>query len=128
VDQLKERQPPWSVNSLAQEVSCAVLRDHAYAIKSRAFMEHERSQFMRGLRALPGVRVYPSTTNFVLIELPAWTSASMVTDRLASERLLVRDCSTLRGLTTQLIRVAVKAAKENRRLMAALGACVVKHT
>ena len=126
VDRLKERQPPWSVNSLAQEVSCAVLRDHAYAMKSRAFMEHERSRFMRGLRALPGVRVYPSAANFVLIELPAWTSAGMVTDRLASERLLVRDCSTLLGLTTQMIRVAIKPAKENRRLMAALGACVAK--
>ena len=128
VDQLKDRQPPWSVNSLAQEFSCAVLRDHAYAIKSRAFMEHERSRFMRGLRSLPGLRVYQSAANFVLIELPAWTSAGMVTDRLVSERLLVRDCSTVPGLTTQMIRVAIKTAKENQRLMAALGACVTKRS
>ena len=36
VDQMKDRQPPWSVNSLAQAVSCAVLRDRAYKIKSRS--------------------------------------------------------------------------------------------
>jgi threonine-phosphate decarboxylase len=126
VDQLKDRQPPWSVNSLAQEVSRAVLQDYAYAKKSRTFMKSERSRFIRGLRALSTVRSYPSAANFVLIELPASTCASEVTDRLAAERLLVRDCSTLPGLTTQMIRVAIRTVKENRRLIAALGACVRK--
>jgi threonine-phosphate decarboxylase len=126
VDQLKDRQPPWSVNSLAQEVSCAVLQNSAYAIKSRAFIESERSRFLRGLRSLSGVRVYSTAANFVLIELPARTCAGLVTDRLASERLLVRDCSTLPGLTTQMIRVAIRTARENRRLITALGACLTK--
>jgi threonine-phosphate decarboxylase len=126
VDQLKDRQPPWSVNLLAQEVSRAVLHDHAYATKSRTFMKSERSRFMRGLRSLSGVRVFPSVANFVLIELPASTCAGEVTDLLACERLLVRDCSTLPGLTTQMIRVAIRTAEENRRLIVALGACLRK--
>ena len=126
VDQLIERQPPWSVNSLAQEVSCAILSDHAYAIKSRAFMEKERSRFIKGLRSLPGVRVYSSVANFVLIELPDWSSAGLVADRLAAEGLLVRDCSTLPGLSARMIRVAVRSVKENRRLMTALGVCLKK--
>ena len=94
--------------------------------KSRTFMESERSRFVQGLRSLSGMRVYPSAANFVLIELPAWTSAGEVTDRLASKGLLVRDCSTLPGLTARMIRVAVRTAKENRRLIAALGACLMK--
>jgi threonine-phosphate decarboxylase len=126
VDQLKDRQPPWSVNSLAQEFALAVLGDEAYATKSRTFMASERSRFMRGLRMLSGVRVYPSDANFVLIELPAAICAGEVTDRLAAERLLVRDCSTVPGLTAQMIRVAIRTAKENRRLIAALGAWVKK--
>ncbi|TLY24724.1 MAG: threonine-phosphate decarboxylase [Nitrospirae bacterium] len=126
VDQLKDRQPPWSVNSLAQEVSRAVLHDHAYATQSRTFMKSERSRFVRGLHSFSCLHVYSSTANFVLIELPASTCAGEVTNRLASERLLVRDCSTLPGLTTQMIRVAIRTAKENRRLLAALGACLSK--
>jgi threonine-phosphate decarboxylase len=126
VDRLKDLQPPWSVNSLAQEFSRAVLHDHAYAAHSRTFMKRERSRFMRGLRSLSSVRIYPSAANFVLIELPASTCAVEVTDRLASEKLLVRDCSKLPGLTTQMIRVAIRATKENRRLIAALGACLRK--
>jgi threonine-phosphate decarboxylase len=121
VDRLKDRQPPWSVNSLVQDVSRAVLHDDVYARKSRAFMENERSRFVRGLRSLSGIRVYPSAANFVLIELPAWISAGVVTDGLASEGLLIRDCSPLPGLTMQMIRVAIRTPKENRLLIAALG-------
>jgi threonine-phosphate decarboxylase len=126
VDRLKDRQPPWSVNSLAQEASLAVLHDHAYAEKSRAFMKRERSRFMRGLRSLSGLRIYPSAANFVLIELPATANAGEVTDRLASKRLLVRDCSTIPGLTGPMIRVAIRIATENRQLIATLGACLRK--
>jgi threonine-phosphate decarboxylase len=119
---VKERQPPWSVNSLAQVVSCAVLQDETYANKSRVFMENERSCLVRGLRSLSGLQVYSSAANFVLIGLPIWMSAGEVTDRLAAERLLVRDCSALPGLTTQMIRVAIRTAKENQRLLKTLGA------
>jgi threonine-phosphate decarboxylase len=126
IERLKDHQPPWSVNSVAQEVSCAALCDHRYAVASRAFMKNERPRFMKGLRSLPGVRVYPSTASFVLIELPEWTSACRITDQLASMRLLVRNCSALPGLTTQMIRIAVRTVKENQRLMRALGVCLTQ--
>src|SRR5262245_14499950 len=124
VDLLKERQPPWSVNSLAQSASCSVLQDQSYAEKSRVFMDHERSCFVRGLRSLSGLQVYSPAANFVLIGLPVWTSAGEVTDRLASERLLVRDVSTLPGWTKQMSRVAIRTSKENQRFLTALGACL----
>ena len=126
VDRLKDLQPPWSVNSLVQDASRAVLQDQTYVKDSRAFMEKERPRFVRGLRSLSGVRVYQPAANFMLVELPAWTSAGRVTDGLASEGLLVRDCSALPGLTSQMIRVAIRTATENRRLIAALGACLTK--
>jgi threonine-phosphate decarboxylase len=126
VDQLKNLQPPWSVNSLAQEVSCAVLQDDLYATKSRTFMKRERLRFVQGLRSLFGLRVYASPANFVLMELPASICADEVTDRLASKRVLVRNCSTLPGLNRQMIRVAIRTVKENRRLLTALGACMMK--
>jgi threonine-phosphate decarboxylase len=89
-------------------------------------MEKERSLFIKGLRSLPGVHVYSSVANFVLIELPDWSSAGLVADRLAAEGLLVRDCSTLPGLSARMIRVAVRTVKENRRLLTALGVWLKK--
>ena len=125
VDLLKDRQPPWSVNSLAQEVSRAVLHDHAYATqKPHIHEERTLTIHARASAPCPAVRIYPSAANFVLIELPDSTCAGVVTDRLASKRLLVRDCSMLPGLTTQMIRVAIRTTKENRGLIAALRACL----
>lgn len=124
VERVRDRQPPWSVNSLAQEVSLAVLQDRAYATRSRMFMKSERARFMVSLRSLSDLRIYPSTTNFALIELPSSTSAAEVTDRLACDGILVRDCSPLSGFTTEMIRVAIRTPKENRRLIKALGVCL----
>ncbi|MDH4187640.1 MAG: threonine-phosphate decarboxylase CobD [Nitrospira sp.] len=126
VARLKNRQPPWSVNSLAQEAALAVLRDPAYAAKSRSFMKSERARFQRSLRTLPGLRVYPSAANFVQVELPAAVDAVEVAEQLVVEKLLVRDCSMLPGLSNRMIRLAVRTAKENRRLISALGACLKK--
>jgi threonine-phosphate decarboxylase len=124
IDRVKDRQPPWSVNSLVQEASCAVLQDDAFAARSRAFMEKERARFVRSLRTLSGIRVFPSDANFMLIELPASISAGEVKGRLASKQLLVRDCSPLPGLNSQMIRVAIRTTRENRRLITALGGCL----
>jgi threonine-phosphate decarboxylase len=124
ITRVQDRQPPWSVNSLVQEASCAVLQDDAFAAQSRAFMEKERARFERGLRSLSGIRVFPSDANFVLIELPASTSAREIRGRMASQQLLVRDCSPLPGLSSRMIRVAIRTARENRRLIAALGGCL----
>lgn len=124
IERMKDRQPPWSVNSLVQEASCAVLHDEAFAARSRAFMEKERVRFECCLRALSGIRIFPSDANFVLIELPASISADEVRGRMASKQLLVRDCSQLPGLSSQMIRVAIRTARENRRLITALGGCL----
>jgi len=125
VDQLKDRQPPWSVNSLAKRFPRGVARSCLCDKKPHIHEERTITTHPR-LRSLSGLRVYSSAANFVLIELPASTCAGEVTDRLAHERLLVRDCSTLPGLTTQMIRVAIRTAKENRRLIGVLGACLRK--
>jgi threonine-phosphate decarboxylase len=124
IDRVKDRQPPWSVNSLVQEASSAVLQDNAFATRSRTFMEKERARFVRGIRSLSGIRVFPSDANFVLIELPASISAGEVRDRMASKQLLIRDCSPLPGLSSQMIRIAIRTARENRRLITALGGCL----
>jgi threonine-phosphate decarboxylase len=124
IDRVKDLQPPWSVNSLVQEASCAVLQDDAFAARSRAFMEKERARFVCGLRSLSGIRVFPSEANFVLIELPYSISAGEVRGRMASQQLLVRDCSPLPGMSSRMIRVAIRTARENRRLITALGGCL----
>jgi threonine-phosphate decarboxylase len=116
IQRLKRKQPPWSVNALAQAAGLAALRDLDHARNSLAFMERERPRLAWRLGAIPGVTVYPSVANILLVELPAGRSAVPVSAALRREGLLVRDCSSVAGLTKRTLRIAVRTPSQNRRL------------
>lgn len=117
VDRIRERQPPWSVNTLAQCAALAALHDDRHARKSLAFMTRERPHLTAALGAVPGVRVYGSEANFVLLELPARLPAAAATAALRRRGILVRDCSPVPGLTEHTLRVAVRSRADNTRLI-----------
>ena len=113
-------QPPWSVNALAQQAAAAALSDRGHARRSLVYTQKERERFITRLRLIPGLRVFPSHANFLLLELPQSYRASQLTNVLARQGLLIRDCSSVPGLNEHTIRVAVRTSKENDLLSAAL--------
>ena len=119
IQQIRERQQPWSVNTLAQAAALASVNDVRHVNRSLAFMQAERPRLARQLERLPDVRVYPSAANFLMVELPSWMAAGALAGVLRREGILIRDCSRTPGLTEQTVRVAVRTSRENRRLVAA---------
>lgn len=118
--QLSAQQPPWSVNMLAQRAAMVALQDDRHRRHSLQFMDRERSRLQRGLERLPGLRVFPSQANFILLELPAGQRATGVVTALRQQGLLLRDCSQVPGLNDRSLRVAVRSRSENDRLLKAL--------
>ena len=118
VECLRTYRPPWSVNTLAQEAARAALADTGHAWRSLEFMQIERRRLTRWLRSVPGITVYSSAVNFLLVELPRSTKATWLTSKLRQQGLLIRDCSTIRGLNPRTVRVAVRTTAQNRRLLA----------
>jgi len=112
--------PPWSVNTPAQHAALASLEDIPYARRSRSFMERERPRLMQALAAIPGVTVYPAAANFLLVELPCGSRTGRIIHHLREKGLLVRDCSSVSGISEGTIRIAVRSAAENLRLVRAL--------
>lgn len=119
---MKRLQPPWSVNAVAQIAAEASIRDRRHADRSLSYMEQERARFASRLSALAGVTVFPSCANFLLMELPVSCTASQVTKALRCRGLLIRDCSSVPGLNCRTVRMAVRARRENDRLVAAVQA------
>ena len=107
-------QPPWSVNSLAQEAGLAALHSLDHYRRTWAALRRVSEEFRRDLREL-GLKVLPSATNFCLVQVG---SARQVKERLLSEGILVRDCSSF-GLP-EYIRVGTKLPRQNRLLVEAL--------
>ena len=46
--------------------------------------------------------------------------SKIVQKKLLEKKILIRDCSTIRGLNDNYIRIAVKTRKENEKLIKAL--------
>ncbi len=122
---IQKRLPPWSVNVLAQEAALVCLSDHRYKEKSLRFLEKERCRLQQRLQQIPGFTVYPSSANFLLVQLPQSLTSQQVTAALREDGLLVRDCSSYRGLNERMLRFAVRTPKENARLIKQLQ-CMVK--
>ena len=114
---IRDRLPPWSVNTLAQEAALACLQDVRYRQRTLRFFEKERPVFRRALERIPGFRVYPSAANFFLVELPGSLTGRQVQETLMERGFLVRDCSNYPGLHERMLRFAVRTSTENARLV-----------
>lgn len=120
VKRLRRQLPPWSVSAMAQVAALAAVNDAAHAHKSLRFMARERNRVRTLLAALPGCAVMPTCANFFLVELPRGRHASNITEHLRSQCLLIRDCSSLPGMTSRSIRLAVRTVQDNDRLIRTL--------
>lgn len=121
INRMKARLEPWSVNTVAQEVGKACLQDQEYIERSRTFLLREREWLCSQLRAIAGLHVFLSQTNFLLAQLLRQDmTARDLADNLAQAKLLIRVCDNFVGLGAQFFRVAVRTRKENMRLLEAL--------
>ena len=113
---------PWNVNLLAQAAGVAALADTEYQSNSRETVLRAKESLYEGLKALPGVKPFRPSVNYILMDLSAsGRDAAQVRSLLAKENILIRDCSNYPGLTTSYVRVAVKLEEQNKILLERLG-------
>jgi histidinol-phosphate aminotransferase len=114
---LRAVRPPWSVNALALEaMSAAAQRPDAFAAVAQRVTE-EREDLARRLRSIPGVRTWPSSANYCLVEVP---DGPRVDAALRDGGIAVRPAASFPGLGPNHLRITARAAAENERLAEAL--------
>ncbi|MBI5860424.1 MAG: aminotransferase class I/II, partial [Nitrosarchaeum sp.] len=59
-----------------------------------------------------------TSKNFILIKTKI--KSKTLQRKLLEKKILIRDCSTIRGLNDNYIRIAVRTRKENEKLIKAL--------
>lgn len=117
---LSNAKMPWNVNCLAQVAASAALTDTEHLKKSRELVRTERAYLTRELVRMKGFRLYPADANFVFIDIKeSGFTAAQLTKKMLKEGILIRDCSSFKGLDNFHIRVAVKTRQDNMRLLEA---------
>ncbi|GBC63567.1 histidinol-phosphate aminotransferase [Desulfonema ishimotonii] len=111
---------PWSLNSLAQAAVVYLMENReeigAFVRQTRTALSGERQYLAAALGSAPGIRLFPSTTSFVLAELSGAHTAESVCAALAEERILIRNCANFQGLSDRFIRISLKTPEINRLL------------
>jgi histidinol-phosphate/aromatic aminotransferase/cobyric acid decarboxylase-like protein len=121
LNRLRQFIPTWNVNTLAQYfLSLLPSTDAAYHEARRRLIADVRWLY-NALRAIPGIDVYPTGANFVLLKIKGGMNATELQGRLLNEhRMYVRDCSNKIGIDDFHIRVASQGREKDSKLVEAL--------
>lgn len=117
-ERLRAVRPPWSANTLALTALTEVARRPEAIAAAATRAQSERTDLVRRLAAIDGIRVWPGTANFCLIEV---SDGPTVVRELGARAIAVRPASSFPGLADGHIRLTARTAAENERLVYALG-------
>ncbi len=109
---------PFTVSALQAALVETVLEDPAYVRSRVDLIVAERERVGAALRDLPGIEVFPSVTNFLLVRVG---DAAALHSALLARGIVVRRQDNLPGLAGCL-RVSIGTPDENDALVAALTA------
>jgi histidinol-phosphate aminotransferase len=115
IDQFDKVRPPYNVGVLTQAAALFMLEKLDVLEAQAARIRGDRAGLGTSLAALPGVTVFPSEANFLLLRVP---DADRAFRALREQKVLVKNLHP--GLRNCL-RVTVGTPSENRILLAALG-------
>jgi histidinol-phosphate aminotransferase len=121
--QFDKVRPPYNVNVLSEAAADLVL-DHIDILDAQAaHLRSERALLSQSLRSMPGIEVFPSAANFVLIrfERPLH-DADAVFAALLARRVLVKNVGKMHALLDNCLRVTIGTPEENRKFLDALAA------
>ena len=69
LSKMREKQTPWSLNSLGAFAGELMLRDHDYIQETRDLILDERDRMEQELQNIPTFKVYPAYANFILLKI-----------------------------------------------------------
>lgn len=107
--------PPYNINVLTQAAAEFVL-DHVPVLDAQAAqLREQRSLLAQALAAFPGVEVFPSAANFLLVRIKSGAvGADQVFASLLARKVLVKNVGKMHALLENCLRVTVSTPEENR--------------
>ncbi|MDR5786322.1 MULTISPECIES: histidinol-phosphate transaminase [unclassified Caballeronia] len=117
ITQFDKVRPPYNINVLTQATADFLL-DHLDVLDAQAAeLRAQRTKLAREVAALPGMTVFPSAGNFLLVRVP---DAAVAFETLLTSRVLVKNVGKMHPLLANCVRLTVGSAEENAQMVAAL--------
>ena len=117
IAQIDKVRPPYNVSVLNCECALFALEHDAVFAAQALEIRAQRAMLLEALVKLPGVRVFPSEANMILLRVP---DAAQTFVALKHRKILVKNVSALHPLLANCLRLTVGTPDENRQLLTAL--------
>lgn len=113
----------WNSNGLAEHFFRLYSRPDfvtKYQVVRKKYIK-ETQKFIKDIAKVPRIKVYSSTANFVLVELPEGISSETITSILLIRySIYVRNCDDKIGLDGNYLRIASRGKDENNHIIQSL--------
>ena len=113
---LRERQPSWSVNAIAQELALHFLKDNTFLERTHDFYSKNTPAFMRMLSDA-GFEVMKSDVHYFLVRI---NDDMRTIEHLLRAGIVVRHTRNFTGLDGRYIRIASRTLEDNQLLITSL--------
>ena len=123
INELHKVRLPYNINALTQASMHFVLGKMDHFIRSAQRTAAERDRMFAQLQKLPGLRPYPSKTNFILVRCEA-KPADAIWAELHAKKILVKQLHGGDPALHQCLRVSMGKPEENALFLDALQACL----
>jgi histidinol-phosphate aminotransferase len=124
VRELDKLRPPFNVSVLNAEAALFALEHSDEYARQAATIRGERARVMEALAQHPGVRVFNSQANMVLIRLPESCDPARVFAGIKARNVLIKNVSGLHPMLAGCLRVTIGTPEENTLLIAAFQAAL----
>jgi histidinol-phosphate aminotransferase len=109
--------PPYNVSALNAEATLFALEHAEVFAEQAAVLRAERARLAHELAALPGVTVFPSEANMLLVSVP---DSKRTFEGMKQRRILVKHIAGLHPLLANCLRLTVGTPEENGLMIDAL--------
>ena len=121
LQEINEKKNPWTVCSLAEAAGKLLFTDTDYIRQTKDLIFSERKRVCKELRAIPGLKVYEPTANFVLVEIEKENrDADLLFEAAIRRSLMLRNCSSFEGLSNRFFRLCFMLPEDNDKLLACI--------
>ena len=117
---LRDSLPKWNFNAMAQALVRALPENWEHYESSRIRVIEDRNALFDALRAIPGLTVYPSGAILCMYDCPRKWMASLAQSNATHHGILLRDCGSKIGATSNYFRIVARPQHETRILIQAL--------
>ena len=117
IAEIDKVRPPYNISVLNCECALFALEHADVFAEQAAQIRQERQKLTDALAALPGVHVFPSQANMLLVRMP---DATKCFEGMKTKGILVKNVSKMHTLLHNCLRLTVGTPAENAQMLAAL--------